>query len=432
MNLLHANDQPGQYPDSWYAATASLPDPLPALKGDLRADVAIIGAGFTGLSAAYYLAQKGMDVVVLDAHRIGWGASGRNGGQAGSGLRMEQPEVEQRFGPSAARRLWDLTEDAKALMRQLIADHGIACDPVPGIIDANHRARYDDDSRFLVDHMAKNYDYSMTYLPPDQMREKVGSPAYSGGLLDPGAFHLHPLKFAIGLAKAAQAAGARIFEMSEVRDVSPGARVRVATNAGAVMADHAILATNGYIGNLVPKVAARVLPINSFIIATEPLSDDVAKGLIRDNEAVADSKFVVNYFRLSPDNRMLFGGRENYGYRFASDIKGFVKGAMTSVFAQLEDVRIDYGWGGTLGITLSRLPYLTRFSPNLISAAGYSGHGVALATLSGRLAGEAVAGQAERFDVLASLPTNAMPGGTAFRQPLMSLGMLWYALRDRF
>ena len=431
VNLLHANDTGGAYPDSWYAATAKGLVERPALNGERRADVAIVGAGFTGLSAALHLAEKGYDVVVLDAHRVGWGASGRNGGQAGSGLRKSQDELEDLLGPSDAARLWDFTEEAKAFLLGLIDRHGIDCDPVPGIIDANHRARFDDATRAYAEHLAERYDYPARYIPPEEMREKVGSPAYSGGMLDPGAFHIHPLNFALGLARAAEAAGATIFENSEVRDVSPGARVRLSTDKGSVITDHVILATNGYIGGLDGKVAARVLPINSFVIATEPLGDDMARTLIRDNEAVADSKFVVNYFRLSADKRLLFGGRESYGYRFAKDIKTFVRGAMLSIYPQLAQTRIDYGWGGTLGITLSRLPYLARLSPNILSSAGYSGHGVVLATFCGRLAAEAVAGQAERFDLMASLPSEAMPGGSRLRQPLMALGMLWFSLRDR-
>ena len=431
VNLLHDNGAPGVYPQSWYAATAALPPQRPALDGEQVADVAIIGAGYTGLSAALHLAERGYKVVVLEAHRVGWGASGRNGGQAGSGLRKDQMELEASLGPSDAAKLWALTEEAKASLRGQIDRYGIDCELAPGIIEANHRARYDAEAQAYAEHMQAQYGYPARYLPPSELREKVGSPAYFGGYLDPGAFHLHPLKLALGLARAAEAAGVVINENSEVRDLSPGARVRVATAGGAVLAEHAILATNGYVGTLVDRVAARVLPINSFVIATEPLDEAAARGLIRDNEAVCDSRFVVNYFRLSPDRRLLFGGRESYGYRFSRDIKTFVRGAMLQIYPQLKDTRIDYGWGGTLGITLSRMPYLTRLSPNIISAAGYSGHGVVLANFCGRLAGEAVAGQAERFDVLAGLRTDAMPGGRRLRQPLMALGMLWFSLRDR-
>ena len=242
----------------------------------------------------------------------------------------------------------------------------------------------------------------------------MGSPAYHGGVFDPEAAHLHPLRYAFGLAKAAEDAGARIYETTEVQSVLPGSRVRLGTERGSVMANHVVLACNGYLGGLDPSVAAHVMPINNFIIATVPLADDVANRLIPGREAVSDSKFVINYFRLARDNRLLFGGRESYGYRFPRDIRSFVRKAMVRIFPYLAETKIEYGWGGTLAITRSRLPYLRRIGPNIINASGYSGHGVALATLSGKLAAEAIATSASRFDILAELPHDRMPGGAAF------------------
>jgi gamma-glutamylputrescine oxidase len=245
-----------------------------------------------------------------------------------------------------------------------------------------------------------------------------------------GAGHVHPLGFAFGLARAAKAAGVRIFERSEVVRITPGARVRVDTGDGHVEADHLILACNGYLGDLAPRVAARVMPINNFIVATEPLGKRVVN-VLRRNVAVADTRFVVNYFRLTEDGRLLFGGGESYGYRFPRDIRAVVRKPMLQVFPNLADVALTHAWGGTLAITRTRMPHFTRLAGNILSASGYSGHGVAMATLSGRLLAEAVAGQAERFDLMAGLPAPGFPGGAALRSPLLALAMTWFALRDR-
>lgn len=431
MNLLHANDRPGHHAPSYYAAT--VPDaPLrPALAGQRRADICVIGAGFTGLSAALHLASAGLNVVVLDAHRVGWGASGRNGGQLSGGQRVEPAELEARFGLDRARALWGIGEAAKQLVKDLIAAHGIDAELRPGVLHTAHKARYVDDLRAEVDHMAKTYDYPLEFIPKAELRDILDTEAYHAGVLDRDAAHLHPLKLAHGLARAAEAAGATIYEMSEVKALRPGVQPQVSTAGGQVIADHVIVACNGYLGGLVPQVAARVMPINNYIIATEPLDPDLARRLIANGAAVADSKFVINYYRMSIDNRLLFGGQESYGYRFPSDIKLFVREAMLGIYPQLAGTRIDYGWGGTLAITMKRLPYVTRTAPNILSASGYSGHGVALATMCGKLMADAVQGQAAGFDTMAAIPTSRFPGGTAFRTPLLALAMAWYALRDR-
>ncbi len=430
MNLLYANDRPGQYPPSWYAATADAPAPFPELRGETRADVCIIGGGYTGLSAALHLAARGLDVVLLEAHRVGFGASGRNGGQVGSGQRLEVDELERLFGPADARRLWDFGEEAKALVKHLIDHHAIPANWTPGVAHALWQARDVPHAHALAEKLARDYGYGQVE-PLDRagMRDLVDSPAYRGGTVDWGAAHIHPLAFAFGLARAAAVEGVRLHERSEVHSIDEGAEVVARTGHGVVRAKHLILAANGYLGGLNRQIAARVMPINNFIVATEPLGDRAAT-LIRKGVAVADSKFVVNYFRLSPDGRLLFGGGESYGYRFP-DIHATVRKPMEQVFPDLKGVRIDYAWGGTLAITMSRLPCFARPAPNILSASGYSGHGVALATLAGRILAEAVAGQTERFDVLAKLPTPAFPGGPAFSYPLLVLAMTWYAMRDR-
>jgi gamma-glutamylputrescine oxidase len=431
-DLLHVNDQPGQHPRSYYAATAHPAPDLPPLQGAAEADVGVIGGGYTGLSAALHLAERGYRVTVLEAHRVGWGASGRNGGQLNSGQRRGQIELEALVGLEHARRLWQLAEDAKALVKGLIARHGIQCDLKPGVIDAAHRPRHVPHYRRLVDKLRDGYGYPhLRFLDRVELRQRVGSPAYFGGMLDLGGGHLHPLNYAQGLAAAARAAGAAIHERSEATSFHAGRRCTIETAAGKLRARFVVLACNGYLGELAPAVAARIMPINNFIIATEPLGEDQARALIRDDMAVNDSRFAVNYFRLSADRRLLFGGGETFGWRFPPDIAAFVRPRMLQIFPQLAGTRIDYGWGGTLAITRHRLPHIARLDKAVFAAHGYSGQGVGIATLAGQLIAEAIDGTAGRFDVMAKLPVPSFPGGTLLRWPLLALAMTWYGLRDR-
>lgn len=431
MNLLYANDRRGQYPDSWYAATANRLDRFPTLKGAQKADVCVIGGGYTGLSAALHLAEAGRDVILIDAQRVGFGASGRNGGQLGSGQRVEQDALEKNLGMDHARRLWQMGEEAKDLVKGLIARHDIDCDLKPGVAWTASNA---DDLAHLHEyaaHLQKVYGYDrIETLDHAALQSVCPSPDYVGGVLDMGAAHLHPLNLALGLARAADAAGVRIFECSPAHHVEEGKTVKVQTDAGHVVADHVILACNGYLGGLNRKVAARVMPINNFVVATEPLGDRVRQVLPRD-VAVADSRFVVNYFRLSHDGRLLFGGGESYGYKFPKDIAAKVRKPMSVIFPDLRDVRIDYAWGGTLGITMKRLPYVARVAPNILSASGYSGHGVGNATQAGLLMAQAIAGDGDGFDTMATIPSMPFPGGAALRNPLLVLAMTWYSMRDR-
>jgi len=430
MNLLFANDKAGEYPPSYYAATAAPLDRFAPLRGEAQADVCIVGGGYTGLSAALHLAQRGYKVILLEAHRVGFGASGRNGGQVGSGQRLDQDDLERMAGKEAARRLWDIAEEAKALVKGLIADHAMPVTFHPGVA---HACWHDSEVRHAhayADRLRRDYGYDQLE-PLDQqgIRALIGSPVYKGGEIDWGAGHVHPLNYAIGLAQAAARAGATLHEDTLVHAIEPGAKPVVRTDKGRVVANQVILAGNGYLGGLDRQVAARVMPINNFILATEPLGPRAAEILSRP-VAVADTKFVVNYWRLSEDNRLLFGGGESYGYTFP-DLIRTVRKPMLQVYPQLADARIDYAWGGTLAITMNRMPCFTRPHPNVLSASGYSGHGVALASMAGRILAEAVAGQNERFDVMASIPTPRFPGGVAFRWPMLVLAMTWYSMRDR-
>jgi gamma-glutamylputrescine oxidase len=431
MNLLYSNDSKAEYPASWYAATANPLAQFPEFKGETRADVCIVGGGYTGLSAALHLAEAGMDVVLLEAHRVGFGASGRNGGQLGSAQRMDQEDLERLVGQDDAAKLWDLAEDAKALVKSLIEKHKIDCNLKPGIANLGLSASERSELHAHAAHLSDRYGYDQIELLDEEAGQALcPSPAYKGGYLDKGAAHLHPLNYALGLARAAEAAGVRIFEGTEVTGIEQGDPATVLTEGGNVSARHIILACNGYLGTLNRQVAARVMPINNFIAATEPLGAEAARVLTQD-VAVADTKFVVNYFRLSADGRLLFGGGESYGYRFPSDISATVRKPMTEIFPHLREIKLDYAWGGTLAITMRRMPYLTRVAPNILSASGYSGHGVGTATHAGQLMALAIQRQAEGFDTMARVPALPFPGGPALRSPLLVLAMTWYAMRDR-
>ncbi|MEH6822484.1 MAG: FAD-binding oxidoreductase [Motiliproteus sp.] len=424
------------YEPSYYVDSANGTPEYPMLAGGQISDVCIIGGGYTGLSAALHLAERGYDVVLLEAQRIGWGASGRNGGQVTAGHNLDPVALEARVGKHAARALWALSLESVALVKTLIERHQIQCDLKPGVLHVAAKASVKQRYREAVDRLHDAYDYQgVRYVAQAELRQMLGTERYVGAEQWQEGAHLHPLNYALGLAKAATDAGAHLFEKSRVCHYVTGnssdKTAAIRTSNGVVKARYLLLACNGYLGKLEPRVTGKIMPINNFMLATEPLSDAWARELIRDDVAVADSKFVVNYFRLSADNRLLWGGGENYRSRFPTDIKRFVRKPMLEVFPQLADVRIDYGWGGTLAITRNRMPHLQRLDANVFVAQGYSGHGVALATLGGKLMAEAIAGSAEKFDLFSALPTSAFPGGTLLRWPGLVAGMLYYALKDR-
>jgi gamma-glutamylputrescine oxidase len=409
FKLVQDKSDSNDYPNSYYLASCNRRVELTALDGSRRADVCIIGGGYTGLSSALHLAERGYDVVLLEARKPGWGASGRNGGQLSSGQRKDQDELSKMVGADAARELWELAEAAKDLAKNLIRKHRIDCDLKPGIAHPNHKPGYDPQSRKYVDFLRRTYDYDQVeYLERDAMA-------------------------ALGLADAALAAGARLYESTVVEDYQEGSPNRVMTNHGVVEADSIVLACNGYLGKLEQRVSGKIMPINNFVVATEPLSETQLETINPRDVAFSDSRFVVNYYRLSADKRMLFGGGENYRQNFPADIASFVRKPMLQVYPQLADTRIDYAWGGTLAVTLNRMPHFGRLGQhNTYFAQGYSGQGVAMATLAGKLIADAIAGEAESFDLFGTLPTRAFPGGDLLRWPGLVLGMSYYALRDRF
>ncbi|TWI38307.1 NAD(P)/FAD-dependent oxidoreductase [Paracoccus sulfuroxidans] len=433
MNLLFSNDRLGAYPPSLYAATTPTLPPFPQQRGEERADVVVVGGGYTGLSAALHLAEAGFSTMLLEAHRVGFGASGRNGGQLGSGQRLEVDELEKMVGKPGARALWDMAEEAKALTRDLAARSGVAVHD--GVAHAYRKPSEIDHSRRMIERLARDYTYDrVESLDREAFRAILPSDAYIAGELDHGAGHLNPLALALGIAKLADQAGAQIRELSHVHAIRHATRAGeksiVQTAKGRVLCDHVILAGNGYLGHLDMQVAARVMPINNFIVATEPLGARTAE-VLRRNIAVHDTKFVVNYWRLSEDNRLIFGGGENVSYRFPKDIAAKVRKPLLQIYPGLADVALTHAWGGTLAITMNRMPCFARPAPNCLSASGYSGHGLALANLAGKLMAQAIAGQAQGFDAMAALPSPPFPGGTMLRWPMLVAGMSWYSLRDR-
>ena len=431
MDILDRNGLLGVYPGSYYTASTTELPPFPALDGDADTEICVIGGGYTGLSAALHLAERGRKVTLIDAQRVGWGASGRNGGQVGTGHRLDQITLEKKVGHDHAHALWDIAEGAKALVGELISRFSISCDYAPGIVEAAHKKRYVPGIRAYVEHLNTHYGHdTISFLDAQVLADAIGTDVYHGGSLDWGAAHLHPLKFVLGLGRAAADAGVTIHELTRATRIVRGKRVAVETDRGTIRADHVLMAANGYLGLLEKEVASRVMPINSYMAATEPMGADRAKALIPGNVAVFDTRFVVNYYKLSADNRMLFGGREAYGYKDPDDISSAIRKRMLGIYPQLADLRIEYDWGGTLGITMNRMPRFARLAPNILNASGFSGHGVALAVMAGKLMAEALSGDAAGFDVMAKVPSPQFPGGTLFRQPLLVLAMLYYSMRD--
>ncbi len=402
------------------------------LEEEIRCDVCVIGGGLTGINAALNLAENGYNVVVLESERVGWGASGRNGGHAGGDPRHGVDELEAMLGKDDAQRHWNLNRAALSYCKERINRHEIDCDWRDGILHACFNNKETEETKHHVDYLHQHYEADhISFVAPEEMAEKIGTTVYAGGERDGESGHLHPLNYILGLGKAAESAGVRIFENSRVLSNDRGEPSTLRTEYGKVVADKVVIGCNGYLGKLEPRIAGKIMPINNYVLATEPLSNETARSLIRDNEAVSDTKFVVNYYRLSADKRMLFGGGETYTRRFPTDMKKFVRKYMLRIYPQLADTRIDYAWGGTLALTMNRFANFGRID-NLYFAQGYSGHGPVLASFAGKLIADAIAGDDDEFDVFARVPMPTFPGGTLLRWPGLVAGMLYYSLLDRF
>lgn len=415
---------------SWYVATAAEAPDRAALAGEIDADLVIIGGGATGLSAALYATEAGMVVVLLEGGRIGWGASGRNGGQIIPGLRKGAADLVAAFGTERARALFDLSLEARTLVAGLVKRHGIDCDlrlsgHLHGAVKPGQMRDFETEARALEDVMGY---HQARLLSASEARAEVATP-YCGALLDAGGGHFHTLNYTIGLARAAAAGGAVLFENSLAQSLVRTPRgVTVRTPGGVVRARQAVLAGDALLSGLDRRVNSRIMPVANYIVTTAPLPDPAA--IIANDCAVSDARFVVNYFRMTRDARLMFGGGERYTRTPPADIKGFVRPFLERTFPQLRGVALEHAWGGLVSVTRSRLPDIGRDGP-VLWAHGYSGQGAILSTLGGALLAESAGGNSTRFDRFAGIAPGAFPGGAALRGPLHVLGMLWYAMRDR-
>ncbi len=431
---MSAPDQRSQHTASYYAASSLQQPDHPVLQGEHVADVCVVGGGFSGLNTALELAERGMSVIVLEAHKIGWGASGRNGGQLIRGVGHGLEQFEGIIGKDGVRQMKLMGLEAVEIVRQRVERYNIACDLTWGYCDLANKPRdlegFAEEAEEL---RGLGYRHETRLLQANEVRSVVGSDRYVGGLVDMGSGHLHPLNLALGEAAAAAQLGVKLFENSAVTRIDYGPEVRVHTAQGSVRAKSLVLGCNAYLKDLNPQLSGKVLPAGSYIIATEPLSEAQAHALLPQNMAVCDQRVALDYYRLSADRRLLFGGACHYSGRDPQDIGAYMRPKMLDVFPHLADVKIDYQWGGMIGIGANRLPQIGRLpdQPNVYFAQAYSGHGVNATHLAGKLLAEAISGQQSHgFDLFAKVPHITFPGGKYLRSPLLALGMLWHRLKE--
>ena len=422
-------------PQNWYYASTPPQVPFAPLRGAVRSDVCIVGGGISGLSAALHLAAAGMSVTLLEAKHLGFGGSGRSGGQSIFGYACEQSTLEKAVGVADARRMWDVAVEGMNLQRELIARHAIDCHYVPGHMIVGMKPRHDRALAEEVENLATRYDYrSLRLVGRDELRTLVASDRYTSGLIDSNGGHLHPYRYTRGLGLAAQRAGAAIHEDSWVtkldiaQDASSDSVLQTA--GGEVRARHVLVAGGALLGKLVPALARKLIDVGTYIAATQPLGAERARALITNDAAVADMNWIIDYFRRSADDRLLFGGRVSYSGVDPFDSARVLRGRIAAVFPQLADVRIEYAWGGYLDITTNRAPHFGRLGPNAYFIQGLSGHGMVISGIAGRIVSEAIAGTASRFDMFARIPHADFPGGPLLRRPALVLAMLWFRLKD--
>jgi gamma-glutamylputrescine oxidase len=416
---------------SYYAATSPVLDNFPVLAGSESADVCVIGGGLAGISTALELRAKGFSVVVLEGQRVGWGASGRNGGQFIVGHASEDGILAQ-FDTADARRAWELSVEGIELLRQRVDQYAIDCDCVPGWMFLAVNERKAKLLREDLDFVRDKFGYQhWSWIPHEEIRQRIDSPRFHAGVHDSLSGHLHPLKYTRGLARAAATTGVRFFEHSRATAIVRGANPLVKTAGGEVRCKFVVLAGNTYLGELVPELNARIMPVGTYVVASNPLSPELARSLIPNQAAVCDNNFILDYFRVSPDHRVIYGGRVSYSTMTPMNLDASMKTRMLRTFPQLAGkVDVDYSWGGFVDITMNRAPDFGRLTDNMYYLQGFSGHGLALTGIAGKLAAEAIAGQAERFDVYAKLKHLPFPGGNLLRTPALVLATLWFRLRD--
>ncbi|HET7314410.1 FAD-binding oxidoreductase [Salinisphaera sp.] len=428
------------YVDSYYRDSRRISlAPTPPLGGARRVDVAVVGGGVTGCSAALNLAERGYSVALVEANRIGWGASGRSGGQILTGFGTGMSTFADALGTDSARQIFEMSREAVALTVDRIRRHDIDCDLRDGAIYAALKPRHMKALAAEQEHMRRVYGYEgLTLLDRDALAERVRCPAYIGGLYDAESWHLHPLNYVLGLARAAQAAGATLYEESPVERIAHGEPATVHTRDGELTADYVVLGGNAYLAaDVAPELAGHLMPVGNYIIATEALSDRQVAETLPSDDAVSDANFVLDYYQLSAapasahGPRLLYGGQVSYGKRAPKRLNERMQAKLGRLFPALEGIGIDYSWGGLVGVTRNRAPHFGRIGPNVFYAQGYSGHGMAFAGLAGKLIGEAVAGQAERFDLYTRVSHRRFPGGARLRTPLLVLATNFYRMRDR-
>lgn len=427
---MSAKNQPQEHTNSYYAATVNEHTDYPALQGDHQTDICIVGGGFTGISTALTLAERGYSVIVIEANRVGWGASGRNGGQLICGISGEH-KLAKMFGERVTDILWDMHWRGHHIIHERVEKYAIDCDLKSGYIGVAHKPRH---MRELEEDFAnaqrRNVPYEYRLTDRDETRQITGTDAYIGGLINMGNGHLHPLNLCIGEARAATSLGTRIFEQSPVTNIEHGARPRVRTAHGCVEADAVVLAGNAYHTLERRHLSGLTFPAGSYIIATEPLSEDVRRKINPLDLAICDMNKVLDYFRLSADGRLLFGGRCNYSGREPASISRTMIPRMLKIYPQLKDVRIDYEWGGKIGIVINRIPLLGRIDRNIFYAQGYSGHGVNATHIAGEVIADAIGGTMERLDMFERVKHIRIPLGQWFGNQMVALGMIYYRMRD--
>ncbi|MFZ9362065.1 MAG: NAD(P)/FAD-dependent oxidoreductase [Arenimonas sp.] len=418
-----------QHAPSYYAASANTQPERPALQGAVHADVCIVGAGYTGLSSALHLAEAGYSVVVVEAAKVGWGASGRNGGQIVHSYSRDIDVIEKNHGKAVADAMGSMAFEGARIIRERVATYGIQCDLKDGgIYAAKTRKKVEG----LHEHKTlwEKYDgLKMQFVEGAEIQNYVRTDEYEAILIDPTGGHIHPLNLALGEATAFESRGGRIFEQSPVTAIQRGTTAVVKTGQGEVHAKFVIVACNAYIGTLEPKLSAKAMPCGTQVIATAPLAN--WQDVLPQDHCVEDTNYLLDYYRLSADKRLIFGGGVVYGAKDPDDIESHIRPNLERTFPQLKDVKIDYAWTGNFLLTLSRLPQVGRLDGNIYYAQGCSGHGVTYTHMIGRVLSEAIHGQCSRFDVFAKLPHYPFPGGRLFRVPFTALGALWYDMRDR-
>jgi len=419
---------------SYYEASVLREPPLPPLQGCVDADVLVIGAGFAGLSAALELAERGLRVVVLEAGRVCGGASGRNGGQAIVGYASGQAPFERQLGRETARQAWAMSLEAIALIDARIARHGIACDRVKGYLTVADSARKARALAAEAETLERDYGFGCELVTGADVGRFIDSPRYCAAAFETTSGHLHPLKYGLGLAKAARALGVQIFESSAVTSLRHGPVVEAATLQGRVRASFAVLAGNCTLSahgpKIAPEIGPRIMPVGTFMLATAPLDPALCARLMPGSAAACDNNFVLDYFRFSVDHRLLFGGRVSYSTGTPRLLQATMRQRMVAVFPALQGVAVDFVWGGFVDISMNRAPDFGRIASNVYYLQGFSGHGVAATGLGGQLVAQAIAGQAERFDVFSRLRHAPFPGGKWLRMPTLVLGMAYHRLRD--